>query len=162
MTKRLKISIIFAFLFLLMISSVQGAVIFADDFENRIKNLRKMLPSDWEHVFLSGVPHLEKQSFSDLQVLKTFLSVKKSVYTDCTYAYMVKNTAYDKLIAKYTSLETTTDDLLNNLIFTDETLTSYTYFPFCVCANTNIGSANRGGEMMAKDHPSVQYFKNKI
>lgn len=141
---------------------MEDDIILANDFQKRIEHLLKILPKDWEHVYLSGCPHINNLPSSEKELLKTFLTVRLSVWTDCNYAYLVKNTAYEKYIRCLSALITTTDDMTNKFIFEENAMISYTYFPFCVCANTDLGSPNRNNEMMKADHPSVVYFKNKM
>ena len=141
---------------------LEDDVLLAEDFQERMEYLFKVLPKNWDHVYLSGVPHIEKLPPSEKLLITSMMNVRPSVWTDCTYAYIVRNTAYDKIVKGITSLETTTDDMINKLIFETDTIKSYTLFPFAICANTSLGSANRGGEKMASNHPSVKYFKNKM
>ena len=141
---------------------MEDDIVLSDDFQKRIEYLFKILPADWEHVYLSGVPHINHLPMSEKELLKTLLIVRKSVWTDCNYAYLVKNTAYEKYIQKLSSLTTTTDDMTNKFIFEENGMISYTYFPFCVCAHTEIGSPNRNNEKVQSTHPSIVYFKNNI
>jgi GR25 family glycosyltransferase involved in LPS biosynthesis len=141
---------------------MEDDIVLSDDFQKRIEHLLKVLPNDWEHVYLSGVPHITKLPLSEQGLLKTFLTVRPSVWTDCNYAYLVKNSAYEKYITKLSSLTTTTDDMTNKFIFEENGMISYTYFPFCVCAHTEVGSPNRNDEKVKNNHPSILYFKNKM
>ena len=142
---------------------IEDDVILAEDYEKRLDYLFKILPKDWEHVYLSGDPHFDA-STTDIQkkMYKDFIQVIPTVYTNCTFAYMVKNTAYDKLIKKLTALEATTDDIMNNFIFTDKKLISYTYFPFVAMGNPDLTSNIYPGLKPMDNHPSVVYFKNKM
>ena len=42
---------------------LEDDVVLAEDFEKRIKFLFKILPANWEHVYLSGIPRIGLSSF---------------------------------------------------------------------------------------------------
>jgi GR25 family glycosyltransferase involved in LPS biosynthesis len=135
-----------------------------EDFIKRIKYLFKILPKDWEHVYLSGMPHFKP--FDKIRadnVNKNFLNIQPSIWTSCTYAYMVKKEAYLKIIKRLSSMETTVDDLINKCIFEDKKIISYTYFPFVAKATKNICSTLYNEKDYIDDNNlSVQFFKNNI
>lgn len=142
---------------------LEDDVILAEDYEKRLEYLLKIAPKNWEHIYLSGDPHFDNSmSIAQKEFLKQTMQVLPSVYTNCTFAYMVRDTAYTKLIAKISSLETTTDDLINNFIFTDKGMISYTFFPFPVAGNSEITSNTYVGLKPMKNHPSEVYFKNRM
>lgn len=133
----------------------------ADDFTKRINYLFKILPTDWEHVYLSGVPHHSKE-LDDNSTLLDFMRVIPSKWTSCSYAYMVKKSTFSKLLKKLATLGSGVDDLINHLIFEDNAIKSYTFFPFPVCANLDIGSESDFGQGKMSDNPSLKYFKNNM
>lgn len=134
---------------------LEDDVVLADDFEKRIKFLFKILPSDWEHVYLSGIPRLGFSAPPNLQ----FLNVVPSVFTECTHSMIIKNTVYDKVIDKLSLFETTTDDIYNSLL-SNKKLISYTYYPFVTFAEDDFTYI--WDHSLTREHKSKQYFRNKL
>ena len=94
--------------------------------------------------------------------MNNFLQVIPSVKTDCAHSYIIKNTAYDKVIKKLSSIETTTDDMLLHMMFQEKNLKSYTYFPFMthsMSSNSYIWNTPAGHNIK---NESKNYFKNKV
>jgi GR25 family glycosyltransferase involved in LPS biosynthesis len=134
---------------------LEDDVILAEDLEKRIKILFKILPNDWEHVYLSGIPRLGFMSPPMLD----FLNVVPTIFTECTHSMIIRNNSYDKIINYLLKFETTTDDSYNYLISSGN-LKSYTYYPFVSYASddyTYIWNHN-----IKREHKSKQYFKNKL
>lgn len=128
----------------------------AEDFEKRINLLLKMVPKNWEHIYLSGTPHFN--SF----FCYSFTQLIPSVRTDCLHSYMINKSAYDKIITKYKTFITTTDDMIIDMIFREKNLISYTYFPFVTHANSNYSYIwNKAAGHNIKNE-SKNYFANKI
>jgi GR25 family glycosyltransferase involved in LPS biosynthesis len=128
----------------------------AEDFNKRVKILFKLLPLDWEHIYLSGTPKFNEYFFNK------FPQVISSPWTDCLHTYMVKNTAYNKIIDKLEKMETTADDMILDLIFRKKTLKSYSYFPYVTHSNSNYSYIwNKSAGHNIKNE-SKNYFKNKI
>lgn len=134
---------------------LEDDVVLAQDFEKRIKFLFKILPANWEHVYLSGIPRL---SLNYLPILD-FAHVEPTVFTECTHSMLIKNVAYDKIINKLSLFETTTDDIYNSII-RDKQLISYTYYPFVSYANDNFTYI--WNHELKREHKSKQYFRNHI
>lgn len=133
---------------------LEDDVILAEDFEKRIKILRSIIPKDWEHIYLSGIPRLGFNPPPQIQ----FPNVAKSVFTECTHSMIIKHTAYDKIINYLKKFETTTDDSYNQLIMNG--LVSYTYYPFCTYANDTYTYI--WNHVIEREHKSKLYFKNKL
>ena len=133
---------------------LEDDVILANDFEKRIKFLFKILPSDWEHVYLSGIPRFGFGYVPQLQIA----NIQPSVFTECTHSMLIKNTAYDKIISYLNKFETTTDDSYNVLI--KNGLISYTYYPFVSYANDDYTYI--WDQKLKRDHKSKLYFKDKL
>ena len=133
---------------------LEDDVILAEDFVRRIKILRSILPSDWEHVYLSGIPRLGFNPPPQLQ----FPNVALTVFTECTHSMIIRDTSYDRIINYLKKFETTTDDSYNQLIMNG--LTSYTYYPFCTYANDTYTYI--WNHEINRDHKSKLYFKNKL
>lgn len=140
---------------------LEDDVILADDFEKRINVLMKMLPNDWEHVYLSGIPRFTRNFMKSpfIQLLPSDTNTLHRV--DGTCAYIVRNIAYDKVIKKLTSLETTPDDLINHLIFTEQKIKSFIYFPFAVYVKDDFTYIN-GGEQNNRVHPSYEFYQPRL
>jgi len=128
----------------------------SEDFEKRVNLLFKMVPKNWEHIYLSGTPHFNGHFFH------TFLQVVSSVRTDCLHSYVVNHTAYDKIINKMETLITTADDMIIDMIFREKNLKSYTYFPFVTHANSSYSYIwNKAAGHNIKNE-SKNYFINKL
>src|ERR1035437_9639744 len=139
---------------------LEDDVILAEDFEKRIKVLLKMLPKDWEHVYLSGIPRFNSH-FLQTNLIQLFPSTREKLSrVDGTCAFMIRNIAYDKFSVKLSSLETTPDDLINHFIFLEKQVKSYIYFPFVAFVNdeyTYIGETKNN-----RVHPSKQFYIEKL
>ncbi len=133
---------------------LEDDVILADDFAKRIRILFGIIPSDWEHIYLSGIPRLGFNPPPQLQ----FPNVVRSIFTECTHSMVIRNTAYDKIINYLKLFETTTDDSYNQLIMNG--LRSYTYYPFCTYANDTYTYI--WNHEINREHKSKLYFKNKL
>lgn len=134
---------------------LEDDVVLAEDFVKRLKFLFNILPNDWEHVYLSGIPRLGFASIPNLQ----FANVVRTIFTECTHSMLIKNTAYDKVIEKLFLFETTTDDMYNSII-SDNNLNSYTYYPFIIYANDDFTYI--WDKQIKRTHKSKLYFKNKL
>ena len=139
---------------------LEDDVILAQDFEKRIKILLKMLPKDWEHVYISGIPFFKdfflKTNFVQLLPATT----DKISRVDTTCAYMVNRSAYDKLIKKLMTLKTTPDDLINDIIFKEKKLKSYLYLPFPVYVEDNFTYI--WDFKLERKHKSAELYLDKI
>jgi len=134
---------------------LEDDIVIAEDFEKRIKFLFRIIPSSWEHIYLSGIPRLGFNSPPNLQLA----NVVPTIFTECTFSMLIRNIAYDKIINRLSKFETTTDDIYNDMITKNE-LKSYTYYPFVTYSNddyTYIWDLN-----VTRVHKSKQYFKNSM
>lgn len=134
---------------------LEDDIVLAEDFKKRINFLFKILPNNWEHVYLSGIPRLP---FGSLPLLN-FAHIEPTVFTECTHSMLIKNTAYDKIINKLNLFETTTDDIYNSII-KNKQLISYTYYPFVSYADDNFTYI--WNHELQREHKSKQYFRNII
>jgi len=134
---------------------LEDDVILADDFEKRFKFLLRIIPTNWEHVYLSGIPRVGLTSMPNTQ----FANVVPSIFTECTHSMLIRNTVYDKIIDKLSLFETTTDDIYNHMISTKQ-LISYTYYPFITYPDDNFTYI--WGHELKREHKSKQYFKKSI
>ncbi len=138
---------------------LEDDVVLAEDFVKRVKFLFRILPEDWEHVYLSGVPRTVAYAIRYNANL-SFLNVVPSPIIDCIPITLIRNTAYDKIINYLNKFETTTDDSIIAMIFRYNTLKSYTYFPFCAYVQDDFTYI--WNEPVTRPHKSQWYFKNKI
>jgi len=128
----------------------------AEDFNKRIKLLFKMIPPDWEQIYLSGTPKFNGYFFNK------FPQVISSPWTDCLHTYMVRDIAYDKILEKFEKAETTADDMILDLIFRKGKLKSYSYFPYITHSNSSYSYIwNKSAGHNIKNE-SKNYFLNKI
>lgn len=135
---------------------LEDDITIAEDFNKRIKLLLRIVPRDWEHIYLSGTPHLPYPP------VNPFPHLIPSPRTDCTHSYILNSPAYDKVIEKLESLATTTDDLYNHMILAEGRLKSYSFFPYVTHANSSYSYIwNKSAGHNIKNE-SKNYFKDKI
>lgn len=126
--------------------------VLCEDFESRLKEVWRLAPRDWEHIFLGGHTY----GINSLITPALIPSPKVSG----TYAYMVHSQAYDKIITKLSELTTTTDDLYEQLIRNNQ-LKSYVFFPlfsYPLLEYSYIHEEESG----SKEHESKKYWKDKL
>jgi len=138
---------------------LEDDVVSAEDFEKRIKFLFRILPPDWEHIYLSGIPRTLGYAIH-FNANLSFMNVVPSPIIDCIPATIIKNSAYDKIINYLEKFETTTDDSIIQMIHGFKNLKSYTYFPFCAYVEDEFTYI--WDEKLKREHKSKLYFKNKI
>jgi len=134
---------------------IEDDVYFAEDFVKRFNFLFKLVPNNWEHVYLSGVPRIGFNPPPNLQ----FCNVVPTIFTECTHSMLIRDIAYQKIIDKLSKFETTTDDIYNNMISTKQ-LISYTYYPFITYADDDYTYI--WGHPLKREHKSKLYFKKHI
>jgi GR25 family glycosyltransferase involved in LPS biosynthesis len=134
---------------------LEDDVILAEDFERRIKILFQIVPPDWEHVYLSGIPRFGFMPQPPIG----FLNVRPSIFTECTHSMIIKDSAYKKIINYLQKFLTTTDDSYNKIISLGE-LKSYTYYPFVTYAYDQYTYI--WDQKIEREHPSKKYFKNRL
>ncbi len=134
---------------------LEDDVILAEDFEKRIKILFKIVPPDWEHIYLSGIPRL---GFMKPPMLE-FMNVVPTIFTECTHSMIIRDNAYQKIINYLSKFETTTDDSYNHIISSGG-LKSYTFYPFVSYAYDEYTYI--WDQKINREHSSKKYFKNKI
>jgi GR25 family glycosyltransferase involved in LPS biosynthesis len=137
---------------------LEDDIVLAEDFEKRINFLFKIIPSNWEHIYLSGFPSNSRKL--DFKPVLEIPNIVPSIPTSGTFSMMIKNIAYEKIINKFSKFETTTDDILCKLIQTNK-LISYTYYPFLTYHYSRYTYIWNKEEEKGS-HPSIKYFKNKL
>ena len=139
---------------------LEDDVVISSDFENRINFLFKILPKSWEHVYLTGIPRFF-QNYTPINIKQIFEVTPQLVSrVDTTAAFIVKNTAYDKVIKKLSSLETTPDDLITHMILKEKTLKSFLYLPFPIYIKDE--SSYIWNVKNPKNHQSKQFYSENI
>lgn len=134
---------------------LEDDVILAEDFERRIKILFQIVPPNWEHIYLSGIPRFGFMP----QPMIGLINVVSSIFTECTHSMIIKDSAYKKVINYLQKFLTTTDDSYNKIISLGE-LKSYTYYPFVTYAYDQFTYI--WDQKIEREHKSKQYFKNKL
>jgi glycosyl transferase, family 25 len=130
-------------------------VVLSEDFEKGIKFLFRILPIDWEHIFLSGHTYMAAAPVFQPSLVPATFKVSGS------YAYILKNIAYDKVINEMSQMEIPVDDVIEGMILREQKLRSYIFFPFLVYPRLEY-SYIWNDVSRVKEHPSVKYFKNKL
>lgn len=134
---------------------LEDDVVLAEDFEKRIKILFQIIPPDWEHIYLSGIPRFGFMPQPNL----SFVNIATSIFTECTHSMVIRNNSYKKVINYLQRFETTTDDSYGKLITNGE-LKSYTYYPFVTYAYDEYTYI--WDQKIQREHKSKLYFKNRI
>jgi glycosyl transferase family 25 len=135
---------------------LEDDITISSDFQKRLNLLFKLLPPDWEHVYLSGKPRSIPSPTSLL-----FPTVEKSGLMEQTHSMIINQVAYDKIIAKLEKFETTTDDIYMDMI-SKKYINSYTYYPFITYANSSYSYIwNKAAGHNIKNE-SRNYFVDKI
>lgn len=142
------------------VTILEDDVILADDFMKRIKYLMKIIPSDWEHCYLSGYPRANNPKIPYAYNL-SFMNTMPSPIVDGAFAYMVNSNAYDKVIRALSKFETTIDDAMVHLIHGKQILKSHLFLPFVAHVKIDYSYIS---EKTYTDpfHPSKFYFKNQL
>jgi len=102
---------------------LEDDVVLSKDFNDRMNVYEKELDSiEWEHLFIGGAIRKRKEM---VQITK---HVFKSVFTDCTHAYIVRGDGIKKVSDEMLKFNTTVDDAVNDII-RDGSLKSFTLLP---------------------------------
>ena len=134
---------------------LEDDIVLSEDFVKGIKFLFRILPQNWEHVFLGGHIYMHAPPVFQPSVEKVNFKVSGA------YSYIVKNTIYDDLINEYLKIEIPVDDIIEMFTYRTSKIQSYIFFPFLVYPLLNysyIWEEDSGGNL----HPSFKYFKNKL
>lgn len=134
---------------------LEDDAVLADDFEKRIKHLLRILPPGWEHVYLSTNPH--GGLFFSPQL--SFMNIIESTFCDCITAYLVRDTAYDKILNYYSFFWTTADDMIAQMI-KEGRLKSYTFYPYVVYSGDEFSYI--WDQPIKREHPSKKFFRNEM
>jgi len=134
---------------------LEDDVILSSDFIKGLKFMYKILPSNWDHVFLGG--HIYWANPPALQPTVIPVNFKVSG----AYSYIVKNTSYDKILAMLNQMKTPVDDVIEKMTYFEKVLNSYIFFPFLaypIIEDSYIWDIKNKTDI----HPSIKYFKDKL
>jgi len=139
---------------------LEDDVVLCEDWNERIEKLVKTVPTDWEHVYLSG--HSDYVKF-DVYDEPTVLPSPKMVGA---FSYIVNRLAYAKITRFATSMMTTYDDMIMHMVDQGK-LKSYVYFPFMTFHDANeslVWDGKDPGHLAHEEnmHSSHKYFKNRV
>jgi GR25 family glycosyltransferase involved in LPS biosynthesis len=141
---------------------LEDDIVLCEDWHKRLDSLIKLLPENWEHVYLSG--HSDYVNFDKYNTFTpSIISAPKMVGA---FSYMINKSAYSKITRFTSSLLTTFDDMIMHMI-DQQKLNSYVYFPFMTFHNANESTVWDGKDPghltnSGNVHSSFKYFKNKI
>lgn len=135
---------------------IEDDVIFADDFEKRMKLLFKIIPNDWEHIYICGIPLHQNPYYVPPQ----FPTVVPSIRTLTTAGMVIRDTTYDKMIEHWNMFELPADDRVLDMITRTQVLKSYTYYPFPLYVDDSFTYI--WDHSLEREHGSVKFFKNNL
>jgi len=131
---------------------LEDDIAICEDWDKRLEILLKILPHDWEYVYLSG--HSDYIKF-EMYNEPTAIKAPKMVGA---FAYLINREGMNKLVKFCGEIVTTYDDMIMHKIQSGK-LNGYTYFPFMAYHTDNISTIY---ETPSINHDSKKFFKNKI
>ena len=131
---------------------LEDDVVICEDWKERIDNLLKNLPIDWEYVYLAGHSDYVKIPMYENP---TIIKAPKMVGA---FSYMVNQEGAEKLIKYCGEFMTTYDDMITHKIEAGK-LNAYLYLPFMTY---HIAGKSYNWDINCELHTSFKYFKNKI
>lgn len=134
---------------------IEDDTVLSEDFEKGIKFLFRIVPKDWEHVFLSGHIYNQMPPIFQPNIISSNFKISGA------YAYIIKNTIYDLLLTELGKMEIPVDDVIEMLTYRTNKIKSYIFFPFLAYASLE-NSYIWNEQNQTKTHPSLKYFKNKL
>jgi GR25 family glycosyltransferase involved in LPS biosynthesis len=136
---------------------LEDDVVICEDWEKRLDLLLKMLPENWEYVYLAGHSDYVKLPMYE------YPTVIKPPPMIGAFSYLVNTTGMQKLIDYCSEFITTYDDMIMHKI-QKEKLNGYLYIPFMVyhAGKESIIWGETPGHIAHKNnmHSSYNYFKN--
>lgn len=134
---------------------LEDDVVLSEDFEKGIKFLFKIIPGDWEHIFLGGHIYMSSPPVFQPSIMPSHFKISGA------YSYILRSSTYDLIIDELSKMEIPTDDVIEGLTYRDKRIKSYIFFPFLAYPKLEYSYIwNREGSNQM--HPSIKYFKNKI
>jgi len=130
-------------------------IVLSEDFQKGVKFLFRIIPSDWQHIFLGGHIYMAPVPVFQPTVIPTYFKVSGS------YCYILKKDAYDILLGELSEFELPVDDVIEKISMREQKIKSYIFFPFLVYPDISDSFIwdKTGGDTI---HPSFKYFKNKL
>jgi GR25 family glycosyltransferase involved in LPS biosynthesis len=130
-------------------------IVLSKDFKKGVNFLFKIIPPDWQHIFLGGHIYFQAAPVFQPSVIPVNFEVSGS------YCYILRNTCYDLIIDELLKFELPIDDTIKKISLYDQKIKSYIFFPFLAYPELEysyIWEINLKNEI----HPSLKYFKNKL
>lgn len=130
-------------------------IIISEDFQKGLNFLFRIVPEDWQHIFLGGHIYMHAAPVFQPSVIPTTFKVSGS------YCYILKETSYDLVLEELYKIQLPVDDAIEKLYRKDQKIKSYMFFPFLAYPKSDFSYIwNKPAD--TKNHPSIKYFKNKI
>lgn len=135
---------------------LEDDVVLSKSFERGIKIIFKMVPSDWELLYLSVHTYLN--------AVPTFWPniIPCRYKTSGSYSYIVNSKAYDKIISKLSLYEAPVDDAIEYLNIIDRKLNAYMFFPFLTYPKIKDSYIWDKKQEKTEEHPSKKYFRDTV
>jgi len=131
-------------------------VILSEDFQKGIKFCLRIVPPDWQHIFLGGHIYMMPAPVFQPSVIPSHFKVSGS------YCYILRKTAYDILLEELSLFELPVDDAIEKIYLREQRIKSYIFFPFLAYPNIDTSYIWNTESSENKVHASFKYFKNKI
>jgi glycosyl transferase family 25 len=129
-------------------------VILSEDFKKGVNFLFRMVPPDWQHIFLGGHIYLAPAPVFQPSIVQSYFKISGS------YCYILNKSAYNIVLNDLLRFELPVDDAFEKIYLKDQKIKSYIFFPFLaypIQEHSYIWNTE-GGQI----HPSFKYFKNKL
>jgi GR25 family glycosyltransferase involved in LPS biosynthesis len=134
---------------------LEDDVVLSEDFNKGIKFLMRIIPADWEHIYLGGHIYFMAPPVFEPAVLPSQFKISGA------YAYFLRKSAYDNVLSEMSYMELPADDVFEKLILREQRMKSYIFFPFLaypIIENSYIWNIEGNNKI----HASFKYFKNRI
>jgi len=131
---------------------LEDDVVICEDWEKRLKELKKVLPETWEYVYLAG-----HSDYVKIPMYETPTLINAPLMVGA-FSYMVNKKGIEKLIKFCGEFVTTYDDMITHKIASKK-LEGYLYIPFMTYHDAGYSD---NWEITYNEHSSLKYFKNKI
>jgi glycosyl transferase family 25 len=134
---------------------LEDDVILSEDFSKGIKFLFRIIPGDWEHIYLGGHIYFMAPPVFQPAILPSYFKISGA------YSYFLRKCAYDKVLSEFSEMELPADDIFEKMILREQKLKSYIFFPFLAYPSLE-NSYIWNEQNQIKTHQSLKYFKNKL
>lgn len=135
---------------------LEDDVVICDDFNDRLVDLHKRLPKNWEHVVLSAKTYNAPGPFVTPSLLQTKSRISG------TFAYMVHKSAYSKIINRLSKFDTVADDMIERFILKENGLRSFIYYPFFAYPKLETSYIRPINGASNVKHESHKHFKSML